>query len=718
MIHLKQPQLGFAVLLGSALLLLVIAQPNIAQETDSPTTKSESSVKGIGIEVAFPKLRFYRPVSLTHANDNRIFVVEQAGVVRVFENDDQTDRSTVFLDLTDRVNRGSNEEGLIGFAFHPNYKKNGEIYVHYSALEGASRGILSRFHVDEDNPNKVDVDSEEILLEIPQPFRNHNGGAIAFGKDGMLYLSLGDGGKANDPLLSGQDLSTLLGKILRIDVDQQDEGLAYAVPKDNPFVDRKGARPEIYALGLRNVWRFSIDRKTGDIWAGDVGQNRFDEIDLIVKGGNYGWNRWEAAESFRSETEMATEPHIKPIASYGRQWGLSVTGGNVYRGKRFPKMDGSYFYGDYISGNLWRIWKDEKGDYQNELVRRTGRSIAAFGEDSDGEVFLLSFDGKIYRIIPTKAPENFLAGWPEKLSETGIFSNMNGRQKEVAADYIPYEVNAQFWSDAARKTRYLRLPEGQSMTYSENDAWEVPVGTEIVKNFRDAYSPRMLETRVIKRTETGWEAATYVWDKKSTDAKLFPEGQQFELYSRPRGTPNRVRLWHGPSTSECASCHTDAAGYVLGLRTAQLNRGKGQSNQIARFINSGMLKGVTDQFDPQKAPAFCEPSDDTATLNDRARVVLDVNCAMCHRPNGPGNANIDLRYTTNDAETKMFDLPPAQGDLGIEEAKIVKRGDPDKSTLLKRMETLSVGRMPTIGSNLVDEDAVSLIREWIQSLED
>jgi len=326
------------------------------------------------------------------------------------------------------------------------------------------------------------------------------------------------------------EAARIFGAILRIDVDNKDTGLNYAIPTDNVFASHEGARGEIFACGLRNVWRFSMDRETGELWAGDVGQDRFDEIDLVRNGANYGWNRWEASESFRKKVKLATDTHEKPIASYGRQWGLSVTGGNVYRGKKFPQLDGSYFYGDYLSGNLWRIHKNSENEYVNTLVRRTGQSIAAFGEDSAGEVFLLSFDGKIYRIVPTDEPQDFLADWPKDLAATEIFADV--RKRKMSDKYVAYSVNAPFWSDGAEKTRYFRLPTDTSIKYQPDGTWEVPVGTEIVKNFRAAEANRMLETRVIKRIETGWEAATYNWDKKSRGAKR-PKAMGGQNLARP-----------------------------------------------------------------------------------------------------------------------------------------------------------------------------------------
>ena len=283
---------------------------------------------------------------------------------------------------------------------------------------------------------------------------------------------------------------------------------------------------------------------------------------------------------------------------------------------------------------------------------------------------------------------------------------------------MAYKVNAPFWSDNAEKKRFIRLPEGDSINYREEGSWEVPVGTEIIKNFRAAESNRMLETRVIKRIETGWEAATYIWDKKSRDATLRPEGLQLERWAPVKGSKRwEPTTWHGPSSSECAACHVDSAGYVLGLNTAQLNDVDGDKNQILDFVSRKLLSGLPKDFKPSTAARHCDPHDEACEVEQRARVVLDVNCAMCHRPNGPGNASIDLRYATSLDETKMLGEKPAQGDLGVADARIVKPGDAESSLLYLRMNTLSNGRMPNIGSNVIDEKSVELLREWIDSME-
>ncbi|MBY0524641.1 MAG: PQQ-dependent sugar dehydrogenase [Gemmataceae bacterium] len=338
----------------------------------------------------------FRPVILTHAGDasKRVFVGTQQGVLHVIPNDPKAAKSQVFIDLQDRVayNDNTNEEGFLGLAFHPNFKKNGEFFVFYTTKKAKLTNVVSRFKVSKDDPNKADPSSEEVLMTFEKPYWNHDGGTIAFGPDGYLYIFHGDGGAANDRFDNGQDLRNLLGKVLRIDVDKKDEGKPYAVPKDNPFVGQKDAAPEIWASGLRNVWRMAFDRKTGRLWAADVGQNLYEEINLIEKGGNYGWNRREGLHPFGARGTGPSKEFIEPIWEYHHDIGKSITGGHVYRGKRLPELDGAYLYGDYVSGKLWALWYDDakKRVIANRPIKDRTMPVYSFGEDEDGEVYFLT----------------------------------------------------------------------------------------------------------------------------------------------------------------------------------------------------------------------------------------------------------------------------------------------------------------------------------------
>ena len=350
------------------------------------------ALRELDVERAYPGLSFDRPVALVFPDDDtgRGFVVEQAGRIIALDGDGEVG---VFLDIRDRVNDRGNEEGLLGLAFDPDFYSNGFFYVYYSA-DGPRRSVVSRFsaHPDED---AADVGSETRILEVEQPYANHNGGQIALGPDDMLYIGLGDGGSAGDPRDNGQDLGTLLGTILRLDVSTLDASGSYSIPPDNPFVGVEGARAEIWAYGLRNPWRFTFDWETGDLWAADVGQNALEEVDLIEPGLNYGWNIMEGDECYsRSCDTRGLEP---PVEVYGRDDGCSITGGYVYRGERLPSLYGAYVYGDYCSGKIWALRHDGSRVTESVQLADTKLRISSFGEDMEGELYILDLEGGIYR---------------------------------------------------------------------------------------------------------------------------------------------------------------------------------------------------------------------------------------------------------------------------------------------------------------------------------
>jgi glucose/arabinose dehydrogenase len=328
---------------------------------------------------------------------NRLFVVEQAGTIEVFENSPNTTTSAVFLDLTDRVLFGG-EQGLLGLAFSPNFVVNGFFYVDYVA-PNPTRTVIARYTVSAGSPNLADKASGQVLMEIPQPFSNHKGGQLAFGPDGYLYIGMGDGGGSGDPFGNGQNRSSLLGKILRIDVNSPSQGRNYGIPVDNPYAGNTfGYREEIYALGFRNPWRFSFDSATGKLWVGDVGQNRLEEIDVVEKGRNYGWNIMEGTQSYAGGNLAGLE---LPVYEYDHSLGSAVIGGHVYRGSALPQLVGSYIYGDYGSGRIWAL---AESGINTQLVV-SGLSISSFGLDENRELYICAFDGRIYRLDTSVIPE-------------------------------------------------------------------------------------------------------------------------------------------------------------------------------------------------------------------------------------------------------------------------------------------------------------------------
>lgn len=338
-----------------------------------------------------------RPIVLTHAGDGsgRTFLATQRGVIHVFPKDGSAAETEVFLDLSDRVTYDDrmNEEGLLGLAFHPRYGESGELFVYYTSSRAEPHtSVVSRFRVSAEDPNRADPDSEEEIWRLRQPYWNHNGGTICFGPDGYLYIALGDGGLAGDPHGNGQNLATWLGSVLRIDVDRREGDKEYAIPSDNPFVDHADARPEIWAYGLRNVWRLAFDEASGTCWAADVGQNLWEEINLLVSGGNYGWNLREARHPFGRNGTGPRPDLVDPIWEYPHSIGKSITGGEVYRGSALPELQGAYIYGDYVSGRIWALWYDatQQRVVANRPIQDRALPILSFGSDEDGEIYLLT----------------------------------------------------------------------------------------------------------------------------------------------------------------------------------------------------------------------------------------------------------------------------------------------------------------------------------------
>jgi uncharacterized repeat protein (TIGR03806 family) len=660
-----------------------------ADGCDEPTvTPVPPRLEGVALERAFPSLGFDSPLLLTAPPGvaDRLFVVEQGGRVYTFDPRAEAPEKELFLDLSAKVSRVGNEEGLLGLAFHPDYAQNGRFFVSYSAI--GTHSVVAELVVSSDR-DRADPASERALLTQEQPYRNHNGGMIAFGPDGHLYVAFGDGGAAGDPEGRAQDPRTWLGKLLRIDVDG---GEPFAIPGDNPFADGAAALPEIWALGFRNPWRMSFDRATAALWLGDVGQDRFEEVDIVTRGGNYGWRAFEGYERF-DDDELSIGGHSEPIAVYGRNEGNSITGGYVYRGGSLPLLQGVYVFGDFGSGMIWGL-RPATGGWERRLLVESGLGVASFGEDAAGELYVCAFDGGIYRVVADQREPEGLPPLPPLLSELGLFSDVAAQTPE--ADVLAYEVNAPLWSDGADKRRFMRVPAGASIAFSRDGRWQFPDGTVLAKTFA---LTEPIETRIIRKQGGYWQAASYVWS--GADAALALDGAEVAL---------DAGAWSVPSRTQCRSCHTDAAGFVLGVETAQLHR----DGQLAELIARGWLVGAPADLDG--LPALPRPDDALADVEARARAYLHANCAQCHQPGGPGNATIDLRWTTPLADTLLVAAPPGQGDLGVAGALIIAPGEPERSVLALRMRTRALGAMPPLATSAVDDAGVALIEQWIAAL--
>ncbi len=357
------------------------------------------------VDIELYKEGFSIPVDIAHAGDKRLFIVEKGGLIKIIDENDNI-LPTPFLDITDRTVANASERGLLGLVFHPDYADNGYFFVNYTDQNGDTH--IARFKVDPEDPNKALPDSEKQILFVEQPFNNHNGGDLNFGPDGYLYIGLGDGGSAGDPTNQAQNRQSLLGKMLRIDVNTPDENTPYLVPADNPFLDDSNTRDEIWALGLRNPWRFSFDAVTGDLWIGDVGQNRVEEVNFQAAnssgGENYGWRCYEGDQPFDTNGCEAQETYVPPIHTFNHLLddgcGGSVTGGIVYRGNKYPGLYGYYIYADYCTGRIYAILQDQFGGWDNyDLLTLRNNEIVVIGEDQAGELyFATAISGELYKI--------------------------------------------------------------------------------------------------------------------------------------------------------------------------------------------------------------------------------------------------------------------------------------------------------------------------------
>ncbi len=674
------------------------------------------------LTAVFKDLAFSGPVYLTHAGDgsNRLFLVEKKGVICVFPNDIHSAHNNIFLDISGQVNAGPSEAGLLSIAFHPEYETNGAFYVYYTYGNLHSR--ISEFTVSSD-PDSADPASERVLLEVSQPYTNHNGGQLAFGPDGFLYIGFGDGGSGGDPLGNGQNTHTLHGSILRIDIDRTTDSTAYDIPADNPFYGfPESGRAEIWAWGLRNPWRFSFDFETGYLWAGDVGQNAWEEIDIIESGKNYGWNIMEGFHCYRS-TSCDTSGLTLPVLEYNHSTGKSVTGGFVYRGPRLERLKGIYLYGDYVTRRIWGLDYSAGRIQDHKLIAESPVAISSFGSDEAGEVYVVGYDGSIYRFDEKEGnpPVNPV---PRTISESGLYSDME--QKTVAPGIIPYSVNLAFWSDRAEKERFIALPGTTQIGFSENGFWTFPNSSVIVKNFYlemergNPGSRQLVETRFLVKhsSDESWDGYSYAWSDDETDAVLL-DSNYTKTFTVTSGDSSISQSWYYPGRNECTVCHTPAAGYVLGLRTPQINGehtyGDITDNQLRSYNHIELFTEDIGE-DYSSFPRFVHLSDSSVSIQSRARTYLDVNCANCHRAGGSGRTSMDLRYDIPLDEANLVNAHTTLDNPGS--IYRLRPGVPDSSDIFLRMTDPGEYRMPPLASFLIDQEGAEHIRSWIISLDD
>jgi len=616
-----------------------------------------------------------------------------------------------------------------GIAFHPNYAENGFLYVFSNGPQsGPRRNRISRFTATGMNGERVlQRDSEVVVLEWDSG--GHDGGDLVFGPEGMLYISSGDGTSTSDELVTGQDLSDLRSGILRIDVDHPDAGKAYGIPKDNPFLNTIGARGEIWAFGSRNPWRLSFDPPTGRIFVGDVGQDQWEMIFLVTRGANFGWSVREGSHPFMPERMQGPAPFTDPIAEHPHSESRCITGGHVYRGTRYPQLEGKYIYCDYDTGKVWALgFEGERPSAPEELADTTYK-IAGVGRDLDGELLFIVHTGEILRLEPKPEATTSVLDFPRKLSETGLFEDL--ASLKPAAGVIPYTVNSSLWSDGAQKQRWMGVPgEGKIELTEDQRGWGFPDGSVMVKSFSREEVPgkpessKRIETRLLVKQNNEWEGFSYAWNEDQTEAMLVEkEGRniEFDLPESSADAEGVLKRWRIPSRTECMMCHSRAARYVLGVSTPQLNGdhdyGGVIDNQIRALDHIGMF-AKSPSKPIAELPRLTNPGDETASLEQRARSYLHANCSSCHVPDGGGNARIDLEIATALLKAGLVDEKPSQGEFAIAEARIIAPGAPERSVLLHRItQKPGRGRMPPLASSVIDPEGTELIRKWIESLQ-
>ena len=731
------------------------------------------------VENAFPNLTFVDPLDLAELPDGDFLIAGKKGTIWRIENDPATTTKSVFLDIENEVFTWE-DAGLLGLELHPEYgvsgsPNEGEFYVFYTYTPQQGSGgsdlyiRLSRFYAPPGS-NVADRSSEEVLIQMYDRQDWHQGGGMFFGDDGFLYVSIGDEGGVNDQFNSTQQIDqTLFGGLLRIDVDNdssrsheirrqinpappragwpQSFNQGYLIPNDNPWIDENGEiLEEFYALGLRSPHRISYDSQTGNIHLGDVGQGGREEISLVSRGDNLQWPYREGNISGPKSTPANLIGTDKdPIYAYGRDIGQCIIGGFVYRGAKYASsLNGKYLFSDHEVRNVWALdYNPNTGATEiNFLVNIPSEGIGGksgvshLATDSQGEVYIFKLfgmnrdGGKIYKL----KPKNFSPEPPPLLSQTGAFANL--ANLTPSEGIIPYQVNSKLFSDHAVKKRWIALPNNdgthagtdEQIIFSETGEWTFPSGTVIIKHFElpvNENNPSQtvrLETRFVVIDKDGsLYGFTYKWRADGSDADLLFDGTT-DNYTVTRSDGSQyTQTWEFPSRQACLTCHTQNAGFVLGVKTHQLNGDLTYpstgltANQLQSWNHLGMFFGGINEGEIPNMPASVDINDETASLEMRVRSYLDANCASCHRPGGV-NANFDARFTTPTAAANLI-YGSLEKNYDIPNQAVVVPQNITASILHSRDNSLGDDKMPPLLKREIDDTYIQVLEDWINSLD-
>jgi uncharacterized repeat protein (TIGR03806 family) len=717
---------------GLPLLLLALLSANAAAEEEPPfglehripwTTSrivgSPDPPLPFTVEKTFTNIQWRGPIFVApEPGTDSLLVIQQGGekerpskILRV-RDDPTANQFETLLTISNRL--------LYSVEFHPGYRTNGHLFVFSNGptSNGERTNRISRFFLARQAPHQCDPDSERVIIEWRSA--GHDGGGIVFGHDGMLYISTGDGTSDSDTWNSGQTVDDLLGSVLRIDVDHPAGSQAYSVPKDNPFVGLTNARPELWAYGLRNPWRMSVDQKKGHIWVGNNGQDLWETVHFLRRGENYGWSVYEGSHPFYLNRKLGPTPAVSPTIEHHHAEARSLTGGMVYYGDHLPDLQGVYVYGDYSSGTIWGARHNGSRLTWHKELSRTQLQIAAFAGNHRGELLIVDHGSGLYRLV--RAPRQTTANkFPTRLSETGIFAST--KDHRVYPGLIPYSIITPGWADGAYIERFVGLPDDTQIALS--NGWTFPNGAVLVQTLslpraiEDAAPRQRIETRVLTRQTGQWWGYSYRWNDAQSDATLVSAtGEDREIAGN-----GKRQTWHFPSRTECMACHSRAANFVLGFTELQLARtndyGAVRDEQLRSLQHIGLIAGTSytkPASNKRAKAALVDPHDTSHDLDARARSYLHVNCSVCHMEAGGGNAKMELRASTKPDEMKIFDTRPQHDTFGIDNAMLVARGDPARSVLYQRVSRRGRGQMPPIVSTTVDDRAVALLGDWIRSM--
>jgi len=727
--------------------------------TTSKITGSPETPPPFKSAPAFPNVKLKNPVLIARApGTDRLFVGEQDGVLHSIANKADA-KPEVFFNLKTEVKtiamtkHAAGIGELYGLVFHPKFETNRYCYVCYTLAKKPKEGPeflpdgtrVSRFTVTKTDPPRIDPASEEIV--ITWQGGGHNGGDLHFSPtDGMLYISTGDGRGPNPPdqLNTGQDCSDLLSSILRIDVDKREANKNHAVPKDNPFVGMKDVRPEIWAFGFRNPWRMSFDRKTGDLWVGDVGWELWEMVHKIEKGGNYGWSISEGRQAVKPEQKPGPTPIRPPTIELPHTIAMSVTGGYVYRGKKFPELVGAYVFGDWESRRIWAAKFD--GDRLKEMpeIVKLGIRVSCFGEDHAGEIYYFDYDSGLMYTLEKNDAAGANVNFPKKLSETGLFKNV--KEQEPAAGVVRFKPNSEQYMDGATARWLIALPGDSSVNAFEKPRklpgqvfWHefnmrFPKGAVLVKTIAPMFAGRphdvRIETQILHFDGEDWRAYTYAWREDQTDADLVPaDGLDKDYTFKLRGQDHK-ESWSFASRTQCMICHNAWSEYAMAFTIPQLNNTYHTEEEddtgLEWFTRNGFITRVNEKDQPlppydreatKKEKRLVWPYAGGVSLDERVRSYLHVNCAHCHRFGGGGGQVVfEMDVSKSLKDSGLLDAKPKQGDFGIKDARLIAPGDPFKSVLLYRMAKFNHGRMPHLGSEKPHNSAIEMVANWIHGM--